>query len=111
MQVSPCLRCVRVADPVACEDKDCALWRRWYIKKWEDMRFSVRGGMERVKCAPAGVCIGGVHYSQPHRVRGYLQKDPCDGCLCPKDLCVLPCVIKRNWLAARENTLLSCAGK
>lgn len=107
MKMSPCMRCVKVEDPTACNNKDCAAWRKWYISRWDDMRFSVRGGMERVKREPAGVCIGGNYYSQPHRVRGYLQKDPCKGCLCPKDLCVLPCAIKRSWLAAREDTLLS----
>lgn len=106
MNVSPCMRCTRVADPRGCDNKDCVRWRRWYIQKWEDMRFSVRADMEKVRTEPAGVCIGGNFYSQPHRVRGYLQKDPCDGCLCPRDVCVLPCAVKRSWLRAREDVLV-----
>ncbi len=107
MNKSPCMGCVKVANAAECDNKDCALWRKWYIQRWNDMRFSVRGDMERVKREPAGVCIGGNYYSQPHRVKGYLQKDPCDGCLCPRDLCVLPCAIKRSWQSARDNVLLS----
>ncbi len=107
MKQSPCMRCTRVADPANCENKNCQKWQRWYIDKWEDMRFSVRGAMERVEITPAGVCIGGNYYSQPHRVKNYLQKDPCANCLCPRDVCTLPCAVKRSWLAARKNTLLS----
>lgn len=107
MNVSPCMRCTRVPSPGDCENKGCRQWQQWYITKWENMRFSVRADMEKIKRAPEGVCIGGSYYSQPHRVRSYLQKDPCDGCLCPRDICTLPCAMKRNWIKARQNVLLS----
>ena len=106
MKTSPCLRCIRVAHPEECENKTCIRWQRWYIERWEAMRFAVRKAMEGVTLVPAGVCIGGNHYSQPHRVREYLQHDPCTGCNCPRDVCTLPCLVKRNWTAARKNTLI-----
>lgn len=102
MKLSPCMRCTKVPDPGACDNKDCAAWRKWYIGRWNDMRFSLRGGMEKVKREPVGVCIGGQFYAQPHIVRNYLRNDPCRECLCPRDLCALPCAVKRSWLAARE---------
>ena len=49
-----------------------------------------------------GVVIGGVRYAMPHRVKGYLEKDPCEGCRCPRDLCVVPCRVKRDWDGARK---------
>lgn len=106
VNISPCMRCTRVPDPRQCDNKDCGPWRQWFKAKWEDMRFSVRAQMEKVEQKPIGLPIGGVYYPQPHRLRGYLRKDPCDGCLCPKDLCVLPCAVKRSWLQARQDTLM-----
>ena len=70
------------------------------------MRFAPRMEAEHRPKEMEGVVIGGVRYALPHRVRGYLEKDPCEGCQCPRDLCVLPCRMKRDWLKAREDTLV-----
>ena len=106
MNVSPCLTCTRVADPRQCEDKRCKVWQQWFIGRWDGLRSRVRLDMEQVKPEPEGVCIGGRHYAPPHRVQGYLEKDPCQDCLCPRDLCLVPCRIKRAWLQAREDVFL-----
>lgn len=98
---SPCMRCTKVSDPCACEDKTCAKWRRWYIARWDAMRLQPRLMMEQ-PLQPQGICIGGTCYAQPHRVRSYLQTDPCDSCLCPRDVCTLPCRAKRSWLHTRQ---------
>ena len=103
---SPCLRCSRVADPAACENKNCVQWRRWFTQKWDDMRLVPRIEAERRPKETEGVVIGGVRYALPHRVRGYLDKDPCRDCLCPRDLCALPCRVKRDWLKAWEDTMV-----
>lgn len=101
----PCNRCERVDDPHLCENKDCRQWRRWFIEKWNAMRMTPRLDIEKRPREPEGECIGGAHYALPHRVDAYLKKDPCDGCLCPRDLCVLPCRVKRDWQAARQDVL------
>ena len=103
--ISPCMRCTKVQDPRQCENKDCRKWRQWFIEKWNAMRVTPRLDMEKRPRELEGVCIGGTYYAMPHRVNHYLTKDPCDGCLCPRDLCVLPCRIKRDWQAAREDVL------
>ena len=35
---SPCLTCTRVKDPGNCENKQCKVWREWWLKKWEEIR-------------------------------------------------------------------------
>ena len=104
---SPCLRCARVACPRDCEDKNCRAWRQWFVEKWDTLRVQPRLKIEKTKPEPEGVNIGGVVYALPHRVTGYLEKDPCVGCLCPRDLCVVPCRVKRSWIKAREDVFLS----
>lgn len=106
MRVSPCLCCTRVADPRGCDNKDCRVWRAWFVDRWDSLRRQPRLSMESVPTRPVGVSIGGVRYAAPHQVSRYLEKDPCDGCLCPRDLCVLPCKIKRQWLQTREDVFL-----
>lgn len=106
MRVSPCMSCTRVDDPRACDNKDCKVWQSWFTGRWDDLRHQVRVSMEAVETKPMGVNIGGTYYAAPHRVRRYLEQDPCEGCLCPKDLCRLPCKIKRQWLAAREDSFI-----
>ena len=32
--IKPCLLCTRVQDPDACENKQCAQWRSWFLAKW-----------------------------------------------------------------------------
>lgn len=100
---SPCARCTKVSDPRSCDNKDCRQWRKWFLEKWDAMRVAPRLQMEKTPKQLEGVCIGGKYYALPHRVDHYLHTDPCDGCLCPKDLCVLPCRVKRDWQAARED--------
>ena len=102
---SPCARCTRVTDPRQCENKECRLWQKWFIEKWNTMRVTPRLDAERRPREVEGVCIGGKYYALPHRVNSYLQTDPCQGCLCPRDLCVIPCRVKRDWLTAREDVL------
>ena len=106
MNISPCMRCERVSDPRQCEDKNCAQWRKWFVEKWDAMRVQPRLAQERRPREMEGTVIGGVRYALPHRVQDYLGKDPCEGCLCPRDLCVLPCRVKRDWLRAKEDTML-----
>ena len=101
----PCANCCRVPDPRQCEDKNCRLWRRWFVEKWDHLRMTTRLEKERQECQPEGECIGGVYYALPHRIDSYLNTDPCESCQCPRDLCVIPCRMKRNWLSARENVL------
>ena len=103
MRMSPCVYCTKVSDPRACEDKDCGRWQTWFVEKWDHLRLQPRLAMEKVKTEPAGVCIGGNYYLPPHQMRAYLAVDPCEKCLCPKDICSLPCREKRAWLAARED--------
>ncbi len=35
---SPCIGCQRVADPGACDNKNCKLWQRWFLTRWEQLR-------------------------------------------------------------------------
>ena len=107
LQMSPCMYCTRVADPRQCEDKNCKTWQAWFIGRWEALRMQPRLRIEKEKPEPEGVCIGGNHYALPHRVDSYLHKDPCDGCLCPRDTCPLPCRRKRAWLQARKDVFVS----
>ena len=30
----PCDSCARVRDPERCDNKECALWRRWFLESW-----------------------------------------------------------------------------
>ena len=106
MGMSPCMRCERVADPAQCENKDCQVWRKWFTGQWDEMRLQTRLSMERLETRPEGVNIGGTYYAPPHRVKRYLENDPCEGCLCPRELCVLPCKLKRQWKQAREGVML-----
>lgn len=106
MRASPCMYCTSVPDPRQCENKDCGRWQSWFVGKWDALRLQVRLDREKQELVPAGVCIGGNYYSQPHRIHTYLAKDPCDQCLCPRDVCSLPCKEKRAWLQAREDVLL-----
>ena len=104
-KISPCGYCTRVADPRQCENKNCMLWRKWYIDRWEAMRAAVRLRMDQ-PAAPVGVCVSGTYYAAPHQVEAYLEADPCVGCLCPQDLCGTPCRAKASWERSRREVLL-----
>ena len=98
---SPCVHCTRVKDPKNCENKLCKDWQAWFIDRWETMRERVRKEMDSAELTESGIPLGGKQYAHPHRVREYLQSDPCDGCPCPKDLCHRPCPVKNAWLEKR----------
>ncbi len=100
-RISPCMLCTRVKDPAGCENKNCKVWQVWFIERWEQLRCDVRAAMD-APVEPVGVVVGGRHYAAPHQTRAYLQKDPCQGCACPKALCLAPCNLKRGWEQARE---------
>lgn len=100
-RISPCITCTRVKDPGNCENKDCRVWRQWYIERWEQLRQSFGAAMQP-PAEPVGVVIGGRHYAAPHQARAYLQVDPCQQCACPKALCSTPCSLKQGWERARE---------
>ncbi len=103
---SPCLTCTRVADPRNCENKNCQLWRKWFLGRWEQIHNYPRVKMEQAKMQPVGVNVGGTHYAAPHQVTGYLETDPCEKCLCPKDLCTSACRVRRAWEEARQEVFL-----
>lgn len=102
--VSPCISCTRVKDPRSCENKNCQYWQRWFVARWERLRSQLRTSMEQTP-EPVGVSISGRTYAAPHQVQAYLEQNPCDKCLCPKDLCKIPCNLKINWLTARKEVL------
>ena len=95
---SPCLQCTRVRDPKNCENKLCKDWQAWFIDRWESMRDFVRSEMEQAPTQEVGIPLGGRIYAHPHLVREYMQQDPCQRCLCPKDRCEVPCPSKEAWL-------------
>lgn len=99
---SPCLKCTRVKKPRNCEDKTCKVWRQWYIETWNAQRMQFRLAREQMALEKEGENIGGVRYALPHRVHSYLETDPCSKCLSPRDLCKVPCKVKRNWTYNRE---------
>lgn len=105
-ELSPCLTCTRVREPRDCENKNCRVWRQWFLKRWEQLRSIPKQQMEAAKPQPLGVCVGGQTYAAPNQVENYLKKDPCNGCLCPRDLCTEPCRVKRAWEDARNEVLL-----
>ena len=72
---SPCLTCTRVPNPRNCENKQCRLWQRWFLARWN------------------------LIHTWPRTT------DPCKGCLCPRDLCATPCRRKVTWLEAKEERL------
>lgn len=105
MTVSPCGYCTRVPEPRDCENKNCMLWRKWYIERWDAMRTAVRTVMA-APGEPVGVSIGGRRYAAPHQVTAYLEEDPCAACLCPSQLCDTACAARASWERARREVLL-----
>ena len=97
---SPCVNCSRVPDPDSCMDKNCLLWQRWFIARWDALRH--RGWVVTDRTDPVGVPLGGRHYAAPHEVEAYFRNDPCESCLCPRELCDTPCRMKRGWEENRK---------
>lgn len=31
---SPCEGCTRVCDPAGCDNKNCKLWKAWFLRRW-----------------------------------------------------------------------------
>ena len=105
-RISPCMTCTRVIDPHNCENKNCQVWQRWFLARWEAMRRSVRVEMETAPREKVGVGIGGRRYAPAHVVHKYLNTDPCSACICNKDLCYEPCPSRRSWEMARRDVTL-----
>ncbi len=105
-RISPCMTCTRVIDPQNCENKNCQVWQRWFLARWEAMRRSVRVQMEVAPREKVGASIGGRRYAAPHVVYKYLHTDPCHDCVCSKDLCGEPCPSRRSWEMARRDVCL-----
>ena len=103
MKMSPCVTCNRVMSPANCENKNCQVWRQWFISRWDQLRSYPRQQQDRAP-EPVGVPLGGRHYAAPHQVQAYLKSDPCEICLCPRDLCVTPCRARMVWEEARKET-------
>ena len=99
---SPCLKCTRVKNPRDCEEKNCKVWRKWFIETWDQQRMQFRLAREHMALEKEGVNIGGNTYALPHRVRSYLETDPCSKCFSPRDLCKVPCKVKRRWMNRKE---------
>lgn len=34
---NPCLTCTRVQDPINCENKQCKVWQKWFLSRWEQI--------------------------------------------------------------------------
>ena len=30
----PCTGCTRVANPAGCENKNCKVWKSWFLRRW-----------------------------------------------------------------------------
>ena len=99
---SPCVGCTRVKDPEACENKNCKPWQQWFIDRWELIRSVPRLQKETAVLQPLGVPLGGRYYAPPEQLADYRKNDPCDRCLCPRDLCTSPCPVRRAWEEDKE---------
>lgn len=44
---SPCTGCSRVDNWEKCDNKNCKLWQRWFLDRWEQLRKAM--GTERVQ--------------------------------------------------------------
>ena len=103
--VNPCLTCTRVKKPQDCENKNCKVWQKWFLQRWELIRGFPRQAMEQGPLKQAGVPLGGHIYCHPSQTRAYLQHDPCSSCHCPRELCTGPCRIRRAWDEAKGDLL------
>lgn len=92
---SPCFTCTRVRDPKNCENKACRVWQAWFIDRWESIRDAVRKDMCQAVLREEGVPLGGRQYASPHRVKAYLETDPCTTCPCGP--CRVPCTVRQVW--------------
>lgn len=48
---SPCEGCMRVANPDACENKNCKLWKNWFLRRWAGIyAYGRRHGLQAKRC-------------------------------------------------------------
>ncbi|MBQ6852294.1 MAG: hypothetical protein IJO04_04615 [Oscillospiraceae bacterium] len=106
LKPSPCLTCTKVSDPRACDNKNCKSWQAWFLERWALIHRFPRQQMEQAELKPVGVNVGGRHYAAPHQVQAYLRTDPCEKCVCPKDLCSSPCRMRRAWEETKQEVFL-----
>ncbi len=99
---APCRRCTRVTDARSCNNRGCAIWRRWFWESWAHIRAFPRAQMDSPGGKPLGVSVGGRYYLHPDQLRAYCKKNPCDGCGSPRDLCKTPCRAKKIWEEVRK---------
>lgn len=45
----PCLKCTRIKDPGNCENKECQVWRRWFLFEWARIRAGANALKEKDK--------------------------------------------------------------
>ena len=34
---SPCVGCTRVSNPSGCENKNCKVWKAWFLRNWANI--------------------------------------------------------------------------
>ena len=87
----PCESCTKSRCPYrTCED-----YRKYINTKWMQYRFyPVRTARKK------GVSMNTFTYEHPDRIRAYLMKHPCEGCMRGND-CIEPCKRYLNWYDAR----------
>lgn len=98
-RLSPCMGCTRVEDPRDCDNKNCMLWQKWFLARWENLRKQFLGQVP----PSAG---GGGGCAKPFGVRAYYRQDPCSSCVCNKELCYEPCPSRRSWEMERQDVFL-----
>lgn len=94
---SPCFTCTRVRDPKNCENKLCKDWQSWFIGRWNAMRKALCAEAAQAPVDDIGFPLGGNRYASPHRVRDFLDVNPCRKCVYPADACQMPCKTKLAW--------------
>ena len=77
---SPCLSCITVRNPDACENKSCKSWRFWFLARWAEIH-----------------ALAPQDQPKDHTSR-MAAVDPCDGCICARIACIGLCQKKQQWL-------------
>ena len=97
---SPCETCTSVVVPRRCDNKECPVWRAWWLERWEQIRSCVRA---RLNMPPVeDPAKDKFQYDTPEHVRRYLKEKPCEKCQVPKDLCHGACRSLRRWEEFRK---------
>ncbi len=99
----PCRSCYQVADPTACENKNCKRWQEWFVAQWDSNRKRIlQAATPQVQTIP-GIPLGGRYYYHPDRLKRYFEKDPCKVCYLAQCVCQEPCQLRRDWENAKED--------